>query len=294
MSSGAVALAFAVAALVAGDLLTQPAPEHLGAPPRDLNARVVAFASTSGATLKGWFAPGATGQGAVLLLHSVRSNKRSMVARAKFLRQLDYGVFLVDLQAHGESSGDRITFGYRESRDAKAAVLHLKALAPRERLAAIGVSLGAVSLVLSDAHPLLSALVLESMYPAIEDAVKNRLRIRFGPLGPLLAPVLLRQLEPRLGVSPQALQPIARLKPVTEPVLLIQGTEDRHTTLEEAEHVFAALPGVKEMYAVPGAGHVDLHHYDTAEYERRIASFFAKHLRWPIGTSLSIAGWPDP
>jgi len=40
----------------------------------------------------------------------------------------------------------------------------------------IGVSLGAASLVLAKPDPAPSAVVLESMYPTIEEAVSNRLR----------------------------------------------------------------------------------------------------------------------
>jgi alpha-beta hydrolase superfamily lysophospholipase len=64
---------------------------------------------------------GDAGRGAVLLLHGVRSYRRSMLSRAIFLHDIGYSVLLINLQAHGESAGKRITLGYLESRDVVAA-----------------------------------------------------------------------------------------------------------------------------------------------------------------------------
>jgi len=61
-------------------------------------------------------------------------------------------------------------------------------------------------------------------------------------------------------------------------VLIVHGTEDRHTTLLEAERMFAAIPEPKEFYTVRGAAHIDLHTYASEEYEQRIVSFFAHYL----------------
>jgi len=50
------------------------------------------------------------------------------------------------------------------------------------------------------------AVVLEAVYPAVDVAVENRLRMRLGPLGSAVAPLLLVQLRPRLGVWPSELK----------------------------------------------------------------------------------------
>ena len=278
---GAIALAavFVAAVLWAGDFLTKPAPASTGTLPTELQARSLTFPSASEAQLSAWFIPGASGGGAVLLLHPVRSNKRTMLARAQFLRGLGYSVLLVDFQAHGESTGKRITFGYREAADVHAAVEKLKDLVPGEKIAALGVSLGAASLLLSDVQASLTAVVVESLYPTIEEAVANRLRIYFGPYGAWLSPLLLAQLEPRLGVTPSQIRPIDRVSLLRCPVLVVHGTEDRHTTIHEAERLFAAAPEPKEFYRVQGAAHVDLHAFSGKEYESRVGSFLARYLR---------------
>ena len=160
-SAAVLTVAMVAVVLWAGDHLTKSAHAATGSPPADLDARSLSFLSKSGGRLSAWFIPGISTRGVVLLLHPIRSNKHTMLARARFLRHEGYSVFLVDLQAHGESEGDRITFGYREANDVRAAVEKIHELAPGEKIGALGVSLGAAAVVLSDVNDSLAAVVLD-------------------------------------------------------------------------------------------------------------------------------------
>jgi fermentation-respiration switch protein FrsA (DUF1100 family) len=277
--AAALLAAFIGAVFWAGNVLTQHARAPTGSPPAEFGARALRFASASGTTLSAWFVPGERGRGAVLLLHPIRANKRTMLPRARFLQRAGYAVLLVDLQAHGESDGERITFGLREADDVRAAADRLRALAHGEKLGVIGVSLGAAAFVLSDTQGAFAAAVLESLYPTVEEAVANRLRLKLGPPGPWLAPLLLMQIEPRLGITPLALRPIDRIARLRAPLLMVHGAEDRHTTLAQAQRLFALAPQPKEIYIVAGAAHVDLHDFAASVYEQRILGFLARHLR---------------
>src|SRR5688572_4822715 len=285
---------FVASVFWAGDLLTKPARGSTGVPDRDLHAYSLTFESATRIKLDAWFVPGSSGAGALLLLHSIRSNKRTMLPRARFLSALGFSLLLVDFQAHGESEGDRISFGYREAADVRASVMKLQELAPGERVGVLGTSLGAASLLLSDIQPLLAAVVLESLYPTIEEAVANRLRLRFGAIGPWLSPLLLAQLAPRLGVTPAQIRPIERVPLLRCPVMVVHGSEDRHTTIQEAQRIFAAVPGPKEFYLLSGAAHVDLHAFGGKEYEHRIGEFFARHLRRRANPAFNRTRRPAP
>lgn len=274
--------AFVLAAgivLGAGEMLSRPAGTRVvGQPPADLGMESVRLLLSPTATVAGWFARG-TGRGAVLLLHGVRSDRTQMLGRARFLRAAGYSVLLIDLPAHGESSGDRIGFGALEAAGVSAALRHLRSELPGERIGVIGVSLGAAALVLSRPAPAPDAAVLESMYPTLEEAVSNRLVLRFGPAGRLLAPLLLWQLPLRLGVSADALRPILGVSALAAPLLVASGMEDRHTLWPETERIFSAAQQPKQLWAVPGAAHVDLHAYDAPAYRARILGFLAQYLR---------------
>src|SRR6185503_17073403 len=116
--------------LLAGSILSSPSRQAVGNLPSDLAGRSVEFTSASGATIHGWFIPGQKGIGAIALMHGVRGSRLAMLDRARFLSRAGYAVLLFDFQAHGESSGEHITFGFRESKDAQAAISFLRANAP--------------------------------------------------------------------------------------------------------------------------------------------------------------------
>lgn len=263
---------------LAGELLSSPARATVGAPPAELAARRVVLTHGEQMHAHGWFVPGQPGRGAVLLLHGVRADRRQMLRRARMLQADGRAALLIDLPAHGESTGDRITFGARESTAAAAALAWLHARLPSERIGVIGVSLGAASLVLSDLPVPAHAVVLESMYPTIEEAVENRLAIRLGTLGRSLEPLLLAQLPLRLGVGADDLRPIDHIGRLGVPVLVASGALDEHTRLSETMRLHAAARAPKQLWVVPGAAHVDLCAFDPDTYGRVVLGFLAHHL----------------
>lgn len=263
---------------VAGDSLSAPVNHPVGAPPADLPARPVEFASESGSKLRGWLLPGRGGRGAVVLMHGVRADRTSMLGRALFLNAAGYAVLLFDFQAHGESPGSRVTFGYLESRDARAAVRFVRAQLPAERIGVVGVSMGGAAALLAEPPLEADAFVLEMVYPTLQEAVADRLRVRLGAWGGGLSPLLTAQLRPRLGVGAEQMRPVERVASIPAPKLFIVGAEDRHTTLEESRQLFGAAREPKELWVVAGAAHTDLHAVARAEYERRVLDFFAKNL----------------
>jgi pimeloyl-ACP methyl ester carboxylesterase len=266
------------AALFAGEVVTSPARRNVGPAPADLAAEPVAIDNPPGGTVRGWFSPGKHGFGAVLLLHGVGSSRRQMVKRARFLHAEGYSVLLIDLPAHGESSGERITFGYQEASGVRTAMQFLRQALPGERTAVIGVSMGAASVVFSGETPAPDAVVLESMYPTIEEAVVDRLKMRLGSFGGIFAPPFLWQLSLWVGVSPDRLNPIEHLASLHAPVLIAAGTEDRYTTVAETKRLFSTAAAPKELWLVEGAAHVDLHAFSPTAYEEKISAFLGKYL----------------
>lgn len=272
-------VAVLVVAWTVGTSLSAPARRAVGSLPADLKGREVEFRSDSGATLRGWFLPGEKGRGAVVLMHGVRGSRLNMVSRARFLSAAGYAVLLFDFQAHGESTGAAITTGYLESRDARAAVDFIRSQAPGERVGVVGVSMGGAAFALAEPPPDVQAVVFEMVYPTIEQAIDDRLRLHVGGWAVVFRPLMTAQLRLRLGISPDALHPIDQIPRVSAPKLFIAGADDRDTTLEESRELFAAATAPKELWVVEGAHHQDLHALKGREYESRVLGFFEKYLR---------------
>jgi alpha-beta hydrolase superfamily lysophospholipase len=274
---------------LAAKRLTQPDRKPVGAAPPDLHAAELTIASESGSALRGWFVAGEHGSGAILLLHGVHANRLAMLRRARLFAQAGYAVLLIDFQAHGESPGENITFGYLESRDARAAFDELQRRAPGECIGIVGVSMGGAAILLAQPPLPANALVLEQVYPTIDEALDNRLRLYLGPLGAWLELPLERATSRRLRLDPAQLRPIDHIGGQHEPIFVIAGDADRHTTLAQSQALFAAAGEPKQLWVVPGAEHVDLADRAPDEYAQRVLAFFAAHVRAPDGRAAACA-----
>ena len=194
--------------------------------PAGLPAQLVSLPGP-GYAIAGWWLDQGDNSPVVLLLHSIRADRSSMLPRAKLLLGHGFSVLLIDLQGHGETPGAAITLGWRESADVRAALGWLKSAAPSRRIGVIQPS-G------------FDAVVLEAVYPRVAGAIENRIRIRLGSLASVLTPLLLVQLQPRLHISPRDLEPIRSIPRLGAPVLVVAGSRDQHTTLAESEELFRA------------------------------------------------------
>jgi len=275
----AILFLLGIITVILGEIVTGPAPTAVGILAPDFPVKTVRIDTDYHHAVHGWLVEGRSGYGAVLLVHSMRSNRLEMLGRARFLSNQGYSVLMIDLQAHGETPGDRITFGARESVDVAAAINYLREQFPRERIGAIGVTLGAAAILLAELPLTLDAVILESVHPTFTQAVENRLRLHLGETGVNLKFLLLPYFAFLLDLPVNELNPIDRIGNLHAPLLLIAGTQDQHTTQSEATHLFAAAQLPKEFWLIEGAGHYNMHTYAGKTYEERIDDFLSRYLQ---------------
>lgn len=264
-----------ICAMSLGWLLAHPVQTRIGNPPADLDAEPVTFASDSNATVHGWWCPIQNAKGVVLLLPGIRANRLSMVERARFLRRAGYSVLLIDFQATGETKGDHITFGWKESQDVLAAIDFIRQTDATAPVAIIGSSLGGVAALLATPPMKIEALVLEGVYPTIEIATRNRMENYLGVFGRALTPLLVSQLQWRLGVSASQLRPVDHIGNVDCPLFIISGENDKNTRPTDTRILAERAKNPKQVWFVPNAGHVDLHRAARQEYETRVLAFLS-------------------
>jgi alpha-beta hydrolase superfamily lysophospholipase len=252
---------------------------HPVALPQNLAVEQVTFPSESGATIHGWFVASQTNRGVVILQHGIHADKSTLVERARFLSQAGYAVLLFDFQAHGESIGKQITFGFLESRDSQAAVEFVKKRFPGKPIGVVGVSLGAAAEALANPPLDVQGMIFESMYPTIVEATKDRIEIRLGPLGRCLSPLLPDQIKLRAVCSADDLRPIVAVAKISVPKLFLAGTADRETKFKEAKEIFADAAEPKTFVPFEGARHEDLLDFSPEQYKKIVLKFLDENLK---------------
>lgn len=276
-----LAISILTACAVAARSFTSATRAVVGPPPDGIGA--VAVAITCGRhTLAGWFAPGRPAGGAVLLLHGLRSDRRVLASRMAMLARHGCAVLAVDLRAHGESGGPSVTLGFGEARDAVELLAWLRQACPGERVGGLGISLGGAALALASRTAPVDALVLESVFPDIDGAIRNRMKLVAGPVAPWLTPLFTAVGMGMTGLHPADLRPIEAVAAYPGPVLVIGGDADPLTTPSETRALFDAAPGEKQLWLVGGAGHDDMASVAGSDYEIRVTAFLGLHLAQKI------------
>jgi uncharacterized protein len=282
-----VAGALVVGYWIVGGQLVAPRRHRIPPPPPKLQAQAVAFESSSGARISAWLMVPEAPKGAVVVLHGIHADRTATLSRAGLFWHAGYAILTPDLQAHGDSSGTVVTLGYRESQDAISAVSYMRGRFPGLRVGAVGVSLGGAAIAIAGRDLGADAVVLESAFSDIEHATYNRIALRAGRAADVLAPLLLLQLRPRLGIGADRLHPIAHISELDCPVLVMGGSDDPYTPADETRRLFAAARSPKELWMVRGAAHIDLLRHDPEGYRTHVLAFLERYLKKPRSSSTS-------
>jgi uncharacterized protein len=216
----------------------------------------------------------------ILLLHGNQASREMYGNHIAWLNAAGYAVLAVDFRGHGESQGETRSFGFHEARDAHAAFAWLKQKQNGARVGVIGASLGGAAALTGEDGPLpADALIVKAVYPSIRAAIYNRIAARGGrALATVLEPMLSYQSYFRFGASPAKVSPIMGATKFAGPVLIIGGGQDHYTPPNETNALSRAFNGSHEIWIVDGLGHDETTGLDTAEYRKRVLTFFDRAL----------------
>ncbi len=243
------------------------------------NYKKIEFYSRPNVLIKGWMINASHERGVVILLHGIRANRLSMLKRAAFLVKNHYTAVLIDFQAHGESAGEIITLGFKESEDVKAAVKYIKKRKKNVKIAIIGTSLGGAAALLADISAEINLLVVEGVFSTIEEAIYNRISKRIAKPFAILTPLVSFFLKYKLNIPDTGIRPMDYMSKLKCPVFVISGKADRYTLEQETIQMYKKAPEPKKLWLVPGAGHVDLYAYSKAKYRKNILWFLNRYMK---------------
>ncbi len=260
-----VALSYVVTHTLRADV---PTP-HLGAAYED-----VAFTTSDGLELKGWYIP--SRNGATVIVFPGRSGPQK---HARLLTRHGYGVLLFDRRGEGASEGDPNAFGWAGDRDLHAAVAYLRGRADVDplRIGGIGLSVGGEMLIHAAAHSdAFRAIVSEGASgQSIRDGLANgdKLDAFLGGGAVTLATAVFTN-----GLPPPSLKSeIPKIAP--NAVFLVYGEKGQNGSETKPNKGFYAVArDPKQIWEVPGAQHIAGITTQPHEYGSRVVKFFDREL----------------
>ncbi|MGZ6339909.1 MAG: alpha/beta hydrolase [Candidatus Limnocylindrales bacterium] len=255
--------------------------------------QTVSFPSRDpGITLAAWYVPasGATPGPTVIVVHGTPSCRHDPVVliRAGMLHRNGFGVLMVDLRDHGDSTIEdgRYSGGTKEYRDVLAAWDWLQTAQgiPASRIGLLGNSMGAGSVM--DAAGEERRVVatwedagLSDIGLALRDELARNGYPTFLAWGGVQAGKLISGDDVE-HPSPLELAPDFKGRDV----YIVHGDTDERVPVKHATILYDALKAAGarvELWIVPGAKHSQAAAVAPAEYERRLVEFFGRTLGPP-------------
>jgi fermentation-respiration switch protein FrsA (DUF1100 family) len=251
-------------------VITHTARAEVPAPSLGAAHEEVAFTTTDGLRLQGWFVP--SRNGATVIAFPGRSGPQK---HARMLVRHGYGVLLFDRRGEGASEGDPNTFGWVGDRDLHAAAAYLRSRpdVDPERIGAIGLSVGGEMLIHAAAHSdAFKAVVSEGASgQSVRDGLANGDTLDSflgGAVNTLAVAVFTSTLPP-----PSLKSEVAKIAPT--PVFFVYGEHGQGGTERKPNKLFyAAAHEPKQIWEVPEGQHIAGITTQPEEYERRVIGFF--------------------
>ena len=233
----------------------------------------VAFTTSDGLTLKGWYIP-SKNRAAVVAF----PGRKGPQAPARMLARHGYGVLLFDRRGEGVSDGDPNAFGWAGQRDIHGAVAFLQRRSDvdPDRIGGIGLSVGGEMFIQAAAESDdIKAIVSEG---AGARSVREDLLLpgnaKWYELGiPTVAVLTTGTALFSNDLPPPNLKDLAsRIAPRS--VFFVYGEKGQPGEIDLNPIFYAAAKEPKAIWEVPNAGHTGGIRAQPAEYERRVVAFF--------------------
>ena len=219
----------------------------------------------------------------VLCSHGYRSRGRSEFRlMTKFYHDLGFNVLLVDHRASGDSEGNYITFGKKESAGLLLWIDKIRNEFDADaQIILHGVSMGAASvLMLSDKREILpnvKFIVSDCAFTSVTDEFRHNLKKAHIPSSMLIGSV---DIVNRIisGFSYYEDSPSKCVIDACVPILFIHGGSDDFVPTFMSQENYEICSGEKDILIIDGAAHAESYPTDSAAYEEKVKEFISKYL----------------
>ena len=265
----------------------RPKLNHLQTTPlsaHKLPYEAVSYKSSDGVSLSGWLIPAgvAAPLGIIILCHGVDGTRLSVMREAIFLHRAGFSCLVFDFRGRGESGDAICTIGYKEVDDLLATVRFV-ATRPELKQLPLGVfghsQGGAVALMAAARESRISAVVAESPFARLSNAINNHFRSKMGIVAPLFAYPVRWIGQAFIHANVNDIAPVDEINKISpRPIFLIEDMADELCPPAETSALLAAAGNPKSIWRVPNAGHIQAGSVAPAEFEKRVTQFFRENL----------------
>lgn len=277
-----LALAWAAAcALVYRGAFGHRAPDPRLATPSDFGVEHEALdlRTADGVSLAAWYLPG-TRSAAIVVSSGYRRHPGEVLGIAVALQREGFHVVVHGWRGTPGSGEAAHTLGVYERQDLEAAINALAARLGAVPIGLLGYSMGgAVSISVGADDRRVAAVCTDSAFADPQALVGERVRSALKvPAAVVMMPVI-ALLARRTGARLTDFRPVlavGRIAP--RPLLLIHGEDDALVPMHHAELLYEAAGEPKDLWRLPGVGHVGAYFADRPTYVARVVSFFRNAL----------------
>ncbi len=215
----------------------------------------------------------------VIIIHGYTSSALKMGLFARlYAEEFKMNALLIDLSAHGLSSGSIIRFGLGDYKDINLWVNKLNELGYTQAKFIHGVSMGGSTALFAlghQCHPDIKAVIVDSAYTNLDPILKKQAMKIYK--GPALLFILGLSFWMRIlcGYSISDINVYKHLKTLDRPLCLIHGTNDFFVPYTQSEHFHEKFPQTKLQLFKNSSHACSVHDYRD-EYIQTIKDFLGQ------------------
>ncbi len=228
-----------------------------------------------------YFAMRQPAKATLILLHGIRSHKETWQNIVRYLQQQGFNAVTVDLRAHGNSKGEYCTFGYYEKQDISALIDVLqKRFHIHTPIGIWGHSLGgAIAVQCLAVDKRIQFGIVESAYADFAQITQKYSKDYLSFEATSFNEFLLERAGEIARFNPTEVNPQDYAFFITQPVLLLHGTEDKKINPANSQKIFEALRSShKEIIQIENANHYDIWQKGGKKLHKKIVDFIEKSL----------------